>query len=344
MKSLKNMKLPKNNLSHFTMMFGLLGTLCLIISHFIPSLTIGGISKFFINDEWYLVLLSIISIVTIFMGDIFIPMITSGVSLWYFIDFTKRINTVYKQYATTTTIGYGIGFYLLLVGVALLITYVVFAIKEKIKVRRLIKKKAVKEPLKNTSLNEEKPLSFTKSPLLNTTNTPIEENAVIEEKSLTTNFIENPMIEKEEIKKEEATSSIWSSDPIQKEEVVKQNEIKPEEVVQQNETKIEEMIQAIPEVSKTSIPENNVSNQTVDSTLSKEKPNDFSFFNDISINNIPPKGVTQPSVPTQEHPLNTNVPLEEEPKPQTPQPHAFTSFYDFELSPEELKRNKPNKE
>lgn len=283
MKNIKiKQKLGKNNLSHLTILFGLLGTLCLIISHFIPCLTIGGLSKFLINEEFYLIVLAGISIVSVFFGDLIIPTVTSGVALWFFIDYTNRINTVYKQYASTTTIFYGVGYYLLVVGFALTITYVVFGLREKLRIRKQFRKEHPKDSLKNTTINEEKPMSFTKSPLLDASakqpgilvEEPVKENPTFLQTS-------ESMTEKkgeEIVVKEEPKQSIWSQP-------------------------IEEVTPQVPEVKQPENPNENQLTQVL----------------------VEPESVQQQSsIDTQN---NQN------------EPKTFTSFYDFELSPEELQRN-----
>lgn len=303
MKSKKrNQKFIKNNLSQLTILFGLLGTLCLIISHFLPCLTIGGLSKFLVNEEFYLIILAGLSMVAIFFGDLVLPTVTSGVALWFFIDYTNRITMVYKQYASTTTILYGVGYYLLPIGFALTVTYVVFGLREKLKMRRQFKKDHPVKPLKDTSINEEKPMSFTKSPLLDAhMDTPEIPEASIRTSST---FIQSEDKEKEnnaEIKGiSEPSPSIWTQ------ESLSDSEPKSIEPTTESAKRLEvnPMEHHFPE-------------------MPVKEPAPF----EPTTNSAVKRG-------EQENPVEQR----EETSPiQEPKP--FTSFDDFELSPEELKRN-----
>ncbi len=296
----RKQKFIQNNLSHLTMMFGLLGTLCLIISHFIPCLTIGGLSKFLVNEEFYLILLAGLSMISIFFGDIILPTVTSGVALWFFIDYTNRITTVYKQYASTTTILYGIGYYLLPIGFALTVTYVVFGIKEKLNIRRQLKKDHEVVSLKDTSMNEEKPMSFTKSPLLGSNlNQP---EIPVEEPVTSSTFIQIPEKREEntEMERQEQTKSIWSQEDLSVSES-EQHEPTTESAKRLEANPIEHHFPEMP----------------------VKEPAPFS----PTTNSAVKRG-------EQENPVES---LKSESNQEGPK--AFTSFYDFELSPEELKRN-----
>lgn len=346
-KSLKDIKLPKNNLSRFTMMFGLLGTLCLIISHFIPCLSVGGISKFFINEQFYLVVLAGISIVAVFIGDLIIPTGTSAISLWYFIDYTKRINTVYKQYALTTPIAYGIGFYLLLIGTALIITYVVFGLREKLKKRAAMKPVKKKEPLKNTTVNEEKPIEFTKSPLLSATSTTKKEEEVPVQNTLeNANFLQAIGGKQEEQKKQEPETSIWTSPLELPKEPMNTTKSEP---VQEATNTIKESAQS-PMNTTQNKPVPPMANTTRNTTFMpttealkrrEENPKEY-HFPEMPVKEPAPFEPTTNSMIQRGEAVNPKE--EQSPKEEAPKTATFTSFYDFELSPEELQRNSKKKE
>lgn len=218
---LKKIKLPKNNLSKLTIMIGILGTLCLVICNFIPCLTIGGIPKFFLDDQKYILVLAIVSMITIFMGGIIIPSLTGLLSLWYFIDYSERVKWMFNEQQAAMQILYGIGYYLLIVGVALILTYIVFGIREKLKIRKM-KRSSKKTVISNDTDLASEPLTPVVSETKETEQLP----------NQTDNSIWNTNVVEEDLKTDnEITSNEGSKEPdfIPTTEAAKRNLENPKE-------------------------------------------------------------------------------------------------------------------